>query len=271
MPIREPYRPRPPAREFEEIRRQNPHWPQVLAEGDSWFAHPTEWNILFHLLDRGGFAIRRLASVGDELAEMLNDVGGRTPQYLKKLQSRRFRWRALLFSGGGNDLLGKPLKPMLRDRREVSHWRDCLIDQVLDAELAKLRSLFEELIEQTDQERPGLPILVHGYDYPFPRDKGATLFWGALTVTGPWMYPVMKDKRHIEDREEQRKLVSILIDRLNDEVLAGLDADHASFHHIDLRGTLPSVRQWSDEIHPKSSGFKRMARAYRRKLVELLA
>jgi hypothetical protein len=33
----------------------------VLAQGDSWFAHPIQWNILFHLSAMGGYAIRRVA------------------------------------------------------------------------------------------------------------------------------------------------------------------------------------------------------------------
>jgi len=70
----------PPAREFEDTCSEHPDWPQVLAEGDSWFAHPVVWNILFHLADRGGYAIRRLASIGDELADMVRESPDHRPE-----------------------------------------------------------------------------------------------------------------------------------------------------------------------------------------------
>lgn len=257
----EPYRPRPPAREFEEICRDHPDWPQVLAEGDSWFAHPIQWNILFHLLDGGGYAIRRLASIGDELADMIRDVDHQ-PEYLRLLERKRFHFGAVLFSGGGNDLLGSPLPSLLRNRAEVGSWRDVIDEIVLKGELEKLRTAYRKVIDRIQTARPGCHLLAHGYDRPYPRNKGTTLFWGRITVAGPWMHHVMNDKGLV-DPVERHDVCGVLIDRLNDEVLAPLANDHAQFHHIDLRGTLQSVGEWDDEIHPKSAGFKRMAARFR--------
>ena len=36
----------------------------MIGEGDSWFSHPTEWNILYHLSAGGGYAIAREAALG---------------------------------------------------------------------------------------------------------------------------------------------------------------------------------------------------------------
>lgn len=124
MSFNVPYRPRTPAKDFEETLSRYPHWPLILAEGDSWFAHPKQWNILYQLQDLAGYAIRRLASIGVSLADMIRESDNRTPQYVRQLDRMRFRWRYLLFSGGGNDLLGANLDYLLRDRRDVSRWED---------------------------------------------------------------------------------------------------------------------------------------------------
>lgn len=235
----------------------------VLAEGDSWFAHPTEWNILYHLSDQGGYSIRRLASIGHTLRDMVREAPGRVPQFVRQLE-RPVPWELMLFSGGGNDLLGDRLPDMLRHRREVSRgWRGLIRDEVVDAELASIRRAYERVILRTTERRPECEILAHGYDHPHPRDRGAALFWGRLTVTGPWMHPVMAGEKGIRDGETRYKLARELIDRLN-RTLRELSKSHARFHHVDLRGTLSSVRQWKDEIHPKSAGFRRMARTFRR-------
>jgi hypothetical protein len=256
------WRPRPPGRQFDDTRRENRSWPLVLAEGDSWFAHPIQWNILYELSDKGGYSIRRLASIGDELRDMVREAPDHEPQFIRQLQ-RRIPWDGLLFSGGGNDLLGSRLPDMLRHRSEVSRgWTRLIRDEVVDAEVASIRRSYERIIFRTAQLRPQCQILAHGYDYAYPRNKGTTLFWGRVTVTGPWVYPVMVNEKGITDKDTQFKIVAELIDRFN-RMLRELDREHATFHHVDLRGTLTSKGQWDDEIHPKSAGFKKMARKFR--------
>ena len=39
------------ARRFDRLRQAHPHWPVVVAEGDSWVAHPLVDDITDHLLD----------------------------------------------------------------------------------------------------------------------------------------------------------------------------------------------------------------------------
>lgn len=255
------WRPRPPGRQFDDTCREHPGWPRVVAEGDSWFAHPTQWNILWHLSAMGGYSIRRLASLGDELLDMVREAPGHEPQFIRQLR-RPIRWDLLLMSGGGNDLLGKRLPYLLRHRDEVPRgWRGLIVDAEVDALLRTVRKAYERVIYRTAQLRPDCQILVHGYDRPFVRNKGAELFWGQLTVAGPWMYPVMAGEKSIGDAETRDTIAGELVDRFN-AVLAELASEHERFHYVDLRGTLPSVGQWDDEIHPKSAGFRRMARTF---------
>lgn len=264
------WRPRPPGRQFDDTRRDHPSWPCVLAEGDSWFAHPIEWNILFHLSAMGGYAIRRLASIGDELRDMVREAPGHEPEFIRQLQ-RPVPWEILLFSGGGNDLLGDPLPDLLRHRSEVARgWRGLIRDEAVEAAIEAIRRAWLRVIFRTAQIRPGLPIVVHGYDYPFPRPRGATIFWGRITVTGPWMHPVMVGEKGITDPDERYKIVGELVDRLN-QMLQRLAAEHRTFHHVDLRETLPSESQWDDEIHPRSAGFKKMAAKFAKAMDRTLA
>jgi len=265
MPFHAPYRPRTPAKDFEETRRRHPQWPHVLAEGDSWFAHPTQWNILYQLQALGGYTIRRISSIGGLLTDMVRESDQHTPQYVRQLRRKHLRWRYLLFSGGGNDLLGANLDSLLRDRRDVSRWEDVIKEEVMLGEFEKLRSALRLILLRMQELTPGCKLLVHGYDYAFPRDKGATFFWGNLTVTGPWVRPRMV-ARHVTDKGEQRAIVATLIDRYNDEVLQPLHAAENDFEHVDLRGMLPSLQQWDDEIHPKSAGFRRIAERFKQRL-----
>lgn len=265
MSARGPWRPRPPGRQFDETRRRHPDWPLVLGEGDSWFAHPLEWNILYQLSAAGSYAIRRIASPGREMRAMVLEAPDRPPAFVRQLR-RPLRWRLLLWSGGGNDLLGGPLTRMLRHRSEVRRgWRRLIREEVVAAELARIRHYFERVIFRTAQTRPRCRILAHGYDHPHPRDAGIGLFWGHIPLGGPWMHPVMAVEKGIRDPAVQRALAAELVDRFN-ALLAELDAAHADFHHVDLRGTLASVREWDDEIHPTSAGFAKMARAFRRRM-----
>lgn len=259
---REAWRPGPPGRQFDDDRRRHPLWPLVLGEGDSWFSHPIQWNILWHLSARGGYAIRRIARSGDEMRAMVLETPGHRPQFVKQL-SRPFPWRILLWSGGGNDLLGAPLTRILRQRSEVARgWRGLIRDSVVAAELARIRHYYQRVLFRTAQVRPGCQVVAHGYDHPYPRNKGVGLFWGHLPVVGPWIHPVMVEEKGITDPDTQHRIASELVDRFND-LLAELAAAHPQLHHVDLRGTLTSVAQWDDEIHPRSAGFKKMAARFR--------
>jgi hypothetical protein len=158
---------------------------------------------------------------------------------------------------------GGTFPSFLRHRDEVPRgWRGLILDDDLKAVLRTLRRAYEAVIYRTAQLQPQCHILVHGYDYPFPRDKGAEFFWGSISVAGPWMYPVMAQQKGITDLDTRYKIAKELVDRFN-VMLRTLASEHDRFHYVNLRGMLPSVRQWRDEIHPRSAGSRRMALEFR--------
>ena len=103
------------------------------------------------------------------------------------------------------------------------------------------------------------PIFVHGYDYPIPDGRG---FEFGLIHAGPWLAPAMDERGVPPDMALRGQIARILIDRLNDDLLAPLAAATPGVVYIDSRGILPrdgTYRDyWANEMHPTNLGFRRL-------------
>src|SRR5688500_11685314 len=89
---------------FVQSIRDYPGYPVVISEGDSWFSFPVHANLIDHLDDMVGrrMSLLRLERSGDELLSMTTDSKLATLRgYLQ-----RYKPHALLFRGGGNDIVG---------------------------------------------------------------------------------------------------------------------------------------------------------------------
>ena len=96
---------------------------QVFDEGDSWFDYPVPLfggGVIPRLEDRIGVPILNLAKAGDEVRYML---GVQERRLLIEQLTHRCpaggAWDAMLFSGGGNDIVDNPMALWVRreDRR----------------------------------------------------------------------------------------------------------------------------------------------------------
>jgi hypothetical protein len=115
---------------------------------------------------------------------------------------------------------------------------------------------------------PIAPIFAHGYDY-FAPSALPVKFIGIETGIGPWIFPSML-KVGLRDEPLRRGVAHALVDRFND-MLRALAATHPlDFVHVDLRGTLDIDRDWQNEIHPTREGFRKVAAAFTKKVVERL-
>lgn len=236
----------------------------LVAEGDSWFDYP--WMDVLDVLGDLGYEIESVASKGDRVEDMAYG-GGQLAKFrrvLEKVLRRAELPRAILLSGGGNDIAGTEFAMLLEHASSPTPGPNAIIvREVIDlrirnAYITILASVTELCKTMTGQT---LPILVHGYDLPVPDGRGFLGGWGPLP--GPWLQPGFRQKGY-ENQNLNRGTIGALIDQFN-VMLKGVAA-MAQFKHVryvDLRGTLPSGSSykewWADELHPTRKGFRAVA------------
>lgn len=237
----------------------------VVAEGDSWFDYP--WTDVLRLLeDRHGYDVESVAHKGDRVEEMAYG-GGQLEKFTRKIEKllrRNIIPRAIVLSGGGNDVAGEEFATLLNHAGSaVTGLNDPVVQGVIDQRIRlayiTILSAVTQICEQRIQRR--IPILVHGYDYPVPDGRGFLGGWWLLP--GPWLAPGFRTKGYgrLADR---KRIAKDLIDRFN-TMLAGVAALPELSHvkYIDLRNTLSSAadyrKWWENELHPTPEGFIRVA------------
>lgn len=166
---------------FDPSIKHHPDWPVIISEGDSWFSFPIHANTVDFLdeMAKRKISLLRLEASGDEA---LRIIGGKQKMQLAKYL-KRYPVNALLFSGGGNDIVGADLLPLLDQRQSGMTWRDCINDTTTTARFDRLRSAYLDLVHLRDENRADCRIYVHGYDWATPSGKGAKL-WGIKSVHG---------------------------------------------------------------------------------------
>lgn len=237
--------------------------PVLLAEGDSWFQYPlfledtVDWLMADH-------TVLCLSAAGDELGAMVAD--GEMIEHLAALRADGVALRALLLSGGGNDIVGPELAELLTDFTPGAT-AEALIDRdSLDRKFAEIEAGYRDLADRAQAAFPDLPILIHGYDFALPRpDQG----FNVPPLDG-WLGDPMRG-RGIPDGLVQAAIVRIMIDRING-VMERLDEGRGGLpgvHFVDNRGAVEPATQWHDELHPTDAGFARVAERFRAVLAGL--
>lgn len=238
----------------------------LIAEGDSWFDYPF-FDTLERLEDGFGFEIESVAHKGDTVEAMAYDANqtaglGRLFDKLGRQQSQP---RAILLSGGGNDIAGDEFAIMLNHAASgLPPLNDKVVEGVIDVRLkAALVSVISGVTALSRHyfER-AVPILIHGYGHAIPDGRG--YLGGAWILPGPWLKPGFTQKGY-PDLATNAGLMAELIDRFNSMVqtLAALPG----FRHVtyvDLRTVLDSdlsayKKTWNDELHPTKPGFGTVA------------
>lgn len=264
-----------------------PNKPVIVSEGDSWFQFPIlVREVIDHLND--DYAILSLGAAGDTAANMVHgEQGHRKTEYMSNLRDQAGQVKAFLFSAAGNDIIGEDpdtnqsaLFDILKDFNGNTGDIDGHINEtVLSQRLAGLEAAYNKVISDIRGE-PGLadlPIIIHGYDYPFPSP------WGPNDPRNPlhaadneWLGEPL-DKRHFPAGSEaelnlRRGIVRLLIDRLY-IMLDGIASDpqKPGIWLVDCRGAMPNVGDWIDEIHGTSYGFEAVSARFRQTLNQALA
>jgi hypothetical protein len=245
---------------FEPSIRQHPDWPVIISEGDSWFSFPIHANtidVLDEKMAKRKISLLRLEKDGEKA---LRIVGGSQKAKLAGFL-KRYPVNALLFSGGGNDVVGQDLLPLLNQKQPGMTWKDCINEMTTGARIDRLRSAYVDLVHLRDENRPDCRIYIHGYDWAIPTGRGAVL-WGIKV--GPWMKPFLEQKG-ITDPGDQKAIIRELLVRFN-AMLDGV-AQNPKVVRVETLGTL-AENEWNDELHPTRKGFEKIAGKFREKLHE---
>jgi hypothetical protein len=221
-------------------------FPDILAEGDSWFSYPLPpaGNLINEIdnLFFGGKTIFNTAESGDRI---VNILAGKSRKRLIDNIKGYATIKVILFSGGGNDFIGNLSTMLEADCSGKTTATACLRTSEFNDQFARIEQAYRELIALRDQYRPNVPIVTHQYDYAIPSDRGVLWF-------GSWVKPTLDfaqvpEALHLD-------IAHLLIDRFI-AVLAGLQ--DARFIVIPTAGTL-GPDDWENEIHPNRRGIKKL-------------
>ncbi|KVM93986.1 hypothetical protein WT07_28590 [Burkholderia stagnalis] len=264
---------------------------RFLAQGDSWFSigQLPPWatgNLLFSLRLPSSAAAVTLASPGKTFAQMIDWT--REVKFATYLAggTLAYAWDAILLSAGGNDLFdailtmpdepdpGKATRRLLQDPERVPS--SGAINRYLRPEgwqafFAMIEDCFVAMIDKRDaptSHSNGVPIFVHTYDCPQPRNAPAG------PGIGPWLSRAYASY-HIPP-DDWLKLTTYIIQQWA-QYLAGINGKlvargiaKPNIRPIYLIGTLnpdpPSSTgpsgDWENEIHPSPQGYAKLGIAF---------
>jgi len=233
---------------FARLRDEAPHLPVVVVEGDSWVAHPFIDDITDHLLDDERYPLLALG-VGAAA-----DLLGRMSLMLEHERAiADYDAKALVLSGGGNDLMGVFSRFLRRHTPGTEPGR--LLTAAVDTEIERLMGTLCGMLVRLEDR---VPVVVHGYDYLRVRALGK----GGLL--GPFF-----DDAGIEDPRERTDVLWAIVDRYNDH-LERATRKMRWVHYANLRGSVPADDEWYDDIHPTQVGFGRLTERIADALLERL-
>jgi hypothetical protein len=243
------------AEKDQRYRKRKDKFPRILCEGDSWFGYPVYTNFIDYIDRWEDYAIKRCERSGDTLEEIMH-----TGEFYAPIDKEEPE--ALVFCGGGNDLVDKtwiedgPGRPgLFNEYTAGATARELINAQVWQGKLDRFRELYETLVAMVDER---CPIVAHGYDNLIPSDTPVK--YDGAKITGPWVRPAMQ-KKGILNEALQTKIAKLVVGDYN-EMLGKVAAAHPDwFVHIDLRGTLDPA-DWANEMHPTRKGFEKVARKF---------
>lgn len=244
----------------------------LVAEGDSWFDYPFN-DVLSLLEDDYGYRVEEVAHRGDRVEDMAYS-GGQLAHFTRKIErviQDGALPKAILLSGGGNDVAGDTFEFLLNHARSPKRGlNEQMVKEIVDKRIMHAYITILCAVTNVCENRLGrkIRILVHGYDYAVADGRG--FMGGKWILPGPWLEPGFRAKGYEEvkkyqDLKERIAIVTILIKRLN-TMLKKVCRLSAFQHvkHVNLQGLLPNDRNyktwWANELHPTRKGFDLVTR-----------
>jgi hypothetical protein len=247
---------------FEEVASKG----VLIAEGDSWFDYPF-YDILRYLEDEHGYDVESVAHKGDPVEAMAYGLGQleELTRRIEKVMRRGTTPKAILLSGGGNDIAGSQFGMLLNHyRSDMPHLNEQIVSGVIDNRIRTAYVTILSAVTDVCRKRIGnpIPIIIHGYDYPVPDGRG--YLGGFWVLPGPWLEPGFREKGY-EELSLRVSITQELIIRFN-KMLKNVSSLLQHVKYIDLQNTLSIdlVRNkykemWGNELHPTEKGFEKVA------------
>lgn len=246
---------------------------KILAEGDSWLKYPRSWvifgkdsNIIHHLKDekdnnnKKRFKIKNMASNGDEVVDMLS--GESKIDLIEELKDNAYD--ILLFSGGGNDIVGNyDFQYFIKPFKLGQSMSELIYNDRYNRKLEQMMDSYRNLVDITlhYSKNPKIQIVTHTYELVRSSAQGAKIF--GINFGDSWMYPYFEEKGYHKNREGRKaemKIVFYLLDQFKENLVAlgaKLNAEFPNrFYVVDTHGKLTNAKHWRNEIHPNSEGFE---------------
>ncbi len=224
----------------------------ICGEGDSWINilwpisavrghEQTFFDVMqrtrrYRMLDQG--------YPGDTLKEIVEKK-----EYKGPIASGLYDY--FIFSAAGNDVLGgNALRTFLKPRADVDP-DDTPSAWLYEAEVTNALNSIERNYQIVAREitvwsNGRTKMLIHGYDYPIPREDGK------------WLGKPLQQAGYdlTDDAELVTRLMRYLVDQLYN-TLSQVGNRHSHVQLINLRQVVAG--RWNDELHPRAEGSEDIA------------
>jgi hypothetical protein len=249
----------------------------LLADGDSWFDNPlsgdlplpSDITVQLKKLIVPDPAILPLAHWGLATTQLMG-VSKRNQLVSQLSNPQNGRFDAILFSGGGNDLIGDQFRLWLEEATAVSGDPAKALDvRALGDIVDVVITAYRDLIVARNSVDPNIPIFVHAYD--FARPTGISVCGG---VVGPWLFPSLLSRGWMKttkskDVRRGAVIVKAILTEFKKQMV-GLSSDTKNnVIFVGTQGTLRSANDWANELHPTPDGFRRIAQKFAKALTRL--
>ena len=230
----------------------------VLMIGDSWWWYPID-----------NLATEVGALFQDEIFVVIGHNGAEASEWsqgMRKAINFGFDMyasgcKALLLSGGGNDVAGQDdfLRLLNANCSSATTVDQCFARIQPDAVITGIMNAYREVIVRFRAHNPNAAVVMHNYDNAWPTGKG---FFGP----GTWLKAPM-DTAQVP-QALRRDVFKSLVNKLHVAQVAlakepGLGP--GPLVAVQTSGELPEdpgptdERWWANELHPTPKGFKRIA------------
>jgi hypothetical protein len=239
----------------------------LLADGDSWFDYPLSGELPIAsdvIVKLGGLisprpTILNLAHHGDATTDLLGVT--KRARLLNALQEpKNGKFDAILFSGGGNDLVGDQFRLWLNDADAVARDPTKALNQgALDDITGVVETAYVDLVATRNLVDKSIPIFVHAYDFALPTDNG-------VCGAGPWLFPSLMSRQWMHntgpaDLAVGAQIVRLILLELHQLLTKLAETAGNNIVFIETQGTLAPV-EWANELHPNPAGFQKIAQKF---------